>query len=501
MLHENAIRKRTSAVLFTILILFASGTMAVNTTQAQNATLTASTTRIIIAPPECEVCKPSKSFRVELSSESKNFGAGTLTYRYAVTGGRVIGEGRNVTWDLSGVSEGTYTATVDVESIKPPQRASAAHPVTVSSCSCDPKLVLPTITVNCPTDSSCDVPITFSVSVTNAAPDAKLDYNWTATNGTIVSGQGTPMILVEIDKHASSITAEVDVSGLDPSANRHASCSMRTFCDTPSAPTKVDELGWMNWGQLAARLDSFGLELINNVSPGELIFYIDQKTLPGQGQRFTYRLKDYLVKQKGIDASRITIKDGGGREQFAVELWEVPVGGWEPAPSPTVDLSERYKSAYLYDKYAYDCYPFFRRAGRNRTPCEGGPREPNGHSDALVVFGDALANTPGAKALIVVYPSRHDKRALINKFVQGERDFLVRKFKLDPANVLTKVGVVHPPGNVELWVVSPNAVAKPSLAFGSTMHEWLNYGVVDVPELYKRIASGNLRMVGRGSSN
>ena len=39
----------------------------------------------------------------------------TLLYSYTVTGGRITGEGANVSWDLTGVQPGTYTSTVEVD--------------------------------------------------------------------------------------------------------------------------------------------------------------------------------------------------------------------------------------------------------------------------------------------------------------------------------------------------------------------------------------------------
>jgi hypothetical protein len=38
-----------------------------------------------------------------------------LTYVYTVTGGRIVGTGANVKWDLSGVRSGTYTITAGVD--------------------------------------------------------------------------------------------------------------------------------------------------------------------------------------------------------------------------------------------------------------------------------------------------------------------------------------------------------------------------------------------------
>ena len=38
-----------------------------------------------------------------------------LTYNYTVSGGRIVGTGAKVTWDLNGVRPGTYTITAGVD--------------------------------------------------------------------------------------------------------------------------------------------------------------------------------------------------------------------------------------------------------------------------------------------------------------------------------------------------------------------------------------------------
>jgi hypothetical protein len=38
-----------------------------------------------------------------------------LTYNYAVSGGKIIGQGARVVWDLSGGEPGTYTITAGVD--------------------------------------------------------------------------------------------------------------------------------------------------------------------------------------------------------------------------------------------------------------------------------------------------------------------------------------------------------------------------------------------------
>ena len=55
-----------------------------------------------------------------------------LLYTWFVTAGRLKGEGKTITWDLSGVSSGTYTVTVEVGYFQ--SKASGTAKVTVVDC-------------------------------------------------------------------------------------------------------------------------------------------------------------------------------------------------------------------------------------------------------------------------------------------------------------------------------------------------------------------------------
>src|SRR5262249_1337546 len=58
-------------------------------------------------------CAPTDS-TVTLVANATDPDNDQLLYTWSVTGGRLSGEGRQVTWDLTGVADGTYTATVEV---------------------------------------------------------------------------------------------------------------------------------------------------------------------------------------------------------------------------------------------------------------------------------------------------------------------------------------------------------------------------------------------------
>jgi hypothetical protein len=94
-------------------------------------------------------CPSTADLQVALTAMAKDFNKPPL-YAYAVTGGRVVGEGSKVTWDLSGVWPGSYTATVEIQDDKK-HRAFSSVIVKIVNCpdcviSC---FLCPTITVIC----------------------------------------------------------------------------------------------------------------------------------------------------------------------------------------------------------------------------------------------------------------------------------------------------------------------------------------------------------------
>ena len=74
----------------------------------------------------------SASHEVELSASSPDADV-TLLYAWAVSAGRIRGEGQKVIWDLSDVAEGTYTANVEVND-GTGLTASASTKVTIALC-------------------------------------------------------------------------------------------------------------------------------------------------------------------------------------------------------------------------------------------------------------------------------------------------------------------------------------------------------------------------------
>jgi hypothetical protein len=90
-----------------------------------------------------------------------------------------------------------------------------------------------------------------------------------------------------------------------------------------------------------ARLDNLAVTLQNDpTATTYVIAYGGRTSRIGQADLLGTRARDYLVAQRGIDQSRITVLNGGFREEDCVELWIVPSGATAPQPTPTVQAGD-----------------------------------------------------------------------------------------------------------------------------------------------------------------
>jgi hypothetical protein len=180
--------------------------------------LTLSTDRITIPCPSSlkgTTCSDNWTISVSTKATDKDK-KDILTYNYTVSGGRIIGSGANVTWDLSGVRPGTYTITAGADDGCGVCGMTKTETVTVEECNCTQPCVAPMANVTGSSEvAKAGEIITFTANVSGAT-QANITYNWTLSKGTIVAGQGTPSISVEtayLDGQA--ITATVEIGGIN----------------------------------------------------------------------------------------------------------------------------------------------------------------------------------------------------------------------------------------------------------------------------------------------
>lgn len=279
----------------------------------------------------CERDASLSTARLQLRADANSPEGKPLRYTWETTGGRVVGEGASPIWDLSNVAPGQYTASVDVSTDG--VGCTALTSMAVQVVECPPVAeICPNISVSCPTPNAPGVPVTFSADLSGGTPGRTPAYNWSVTGGRIVGGQGTSAITVDTAGLAGSeLRATVEVAGFGP----RCSNSCATSIPSPPLPapegTPFDDYGDISRDDEKARLDNFANELQSQPSAqGYYVFYSGPDMRPGAASKRAQLAKEYLVKTRGIDASRIVIMDGGARNAFGVRLWIVPAGAAPP---------------------------------------------------------------------------------------------------------------------------------------------------------------------------
>jgi len=221
--------------------------------------------------------------------------------------------------------------TVNYRPQPPPLKSPCPYPVNVSA----------PVTVN-----EGEI-ITYTADVAYSGT-AGLNYAWRVTpaNANIISGAGSPTITVDSTGFAGrTITATLVVD--DGSGDEVCRQSAQATTRVPPQEKRIivgrefDTCRNCSYDDQKARLDNLAVELQNDPTTRTYIFAYGGRTSPvGHADRLLARARDYLVTQRGIDASRITLANGGFREEDCVEVWVVPQGATTPQATPTVQAGD-----------------------------------------------------------------------------------------------------------------------------------------------------------------
>lgn len=84
----------------------------------------------------------------------------------------------------------------------------------------------PTVNVSCSSEVTAGNDATFSANVSGGDGNVTPTYNWTISNGTITSGQGTSTITVDTKDLTGTITATVDIGGYARECATSSSCTV-----------------------------------------------------------------------------------------------------------------------------------------------------------------------------------------------------------------------------------------------------------------------------------
>jgi outer membrane protein OmpA-like peptidoglycan-associated protein len=259
----------------------------------------------------------------------------TIRYNWSSSGAKVSGNEASAQIDTNGLAPGSYSVQANLSdgskmgvascnasfTVKPPV-PPAQHPPTIS-CSANPSTV------------RSGEPSTIT-AMGQSPDDRPLTYSFTASGGRTANASGPRTTLDTAGESAGSITIScttTDDRGLSatsrttvnvevpPPAPQASKCNTIEFSRDKRRPARVDN-------EAKAILDDCGLRFQQNSGARMVVvgnFDRNEKNGAKIAQQRAVNTKDYLVKDKGIDASRIEVRTGTGGTQ-AVDIWVVPSG-------------------------------------------------------------------------------------------------------------------------------------------------------------------------------
>lgn len=292
--------------------------------------------------------------RVALRANASDPDGDTLLYSWSSTGGRIVGEGANATFDSAGLAPGEYTVTVQVDD---GCGCVAFDSKTIRVTNCVPPLICfdSNLTVN--QDKSqvrAGEVISFTTpGVTGGQNYGNVSYAWTASAGTI-TGSGTSAQL-DTTGVVEGTTIEVRVvatsSEGDCSASGSASVSVERT-PPPQRPTYRELTPCTTFKRNSARVDNACKAVLQDIArqlqadpQATLVIdtYRGEKERPmnldlQRGTNLRDRLADGSVGI-AIDPNRIIVRPSGvSMDGTQARMYLVPAGADQPTGAPAATL-------------------------------------------------------------------------------------------------------------------------------------------------------------------
>jgi hypothetical protein len=281
----------------------------------------------------------------------------TATYSWTSTGGTISGTSNTANIDTKNAAPGTYTVTGHVtEGAKPGQSADGTaqftvkpfDPPTMSACAANPSTVDSggSSTITASASSPQNRPLTYSYSAT-AGSVSGTTSTATLTAPSVAAGSSSAVtvtcnVVDDLGKSDSKM-ATVTVNGPPipppPPAPMASSLCSVSFERDKVRPTRVDNEAKACLDDVALALQRSSdakLSLVGNEDAKEQKMDARSAKMkhpkPSAAAARAVNTKDYLVTDKGIDPSRITVYTGTDDAQ-TVTTSLVPAGATDPAAS------------------------------------------------------------------------------------------------------------------------------------------------------------------------
>ena len=197
----------------------------------------ATTSITIPCPPGAQSrsrsCPSSADVQLPLLAMASGF-TKDATYSYSVGGGKIVGQGSKVFWDLTGVWPGQYVVKVDVLDSRK-HHASSSVTVTIAPCQ-DCTIIEPcmfTLVVTCYDRVQAGTPITCKLASTLGEADPithrPFTYKWSARDSddhdltATITKEREYISIPTKGLGGKHVTTTVEVKEVDPSCNNRAS--------------------------------------------------------------------------------------------------------------------------------------------------------------------------------------------------------------------------------------------------------------------------------------
>lgn len=229
---------------------------------------------------------------------------------------------------------------------------------------------------------------------------------------------------------------------------------------TPGRADKFDECGDIQISDWLARADNFAVELQHNPqAKGYIVAYGVPNNFPGWPARRAHHIRGYLVKARGLDASRVEVVYGGYRDEVMYQLWIVHPGA--QLPVPPFDFAAalaREKTPFLFDRFGW--FPI----NPNETDIDYGYigfLEEKGRYETFVA---ALQSDPALRGCVIAYPKRGARRGTDTRLAARIKRTILTTNAVGAERVVAFGGRIrHPYQTVELWLVPPGSpLPKPT---------------------------------------
>jgi hypothetical protein len=169
--------------------------------------------------------------------------------------------------------------------------------------------------------------LVFDARMTGPIHTTKPEFKWTVSAGTIKSGQGTEVIVVDtVGLGGQEVTATAELTGASPGCKASASSTTKVkppiVCNFP-----FDQYGDIEFEDEKARLDNFAIQIANEpLATGQIIMFAGRETFRNEAAERLARAKSYLMDVRQIDRNRIITTDCGFSEALRITLLVVPAG-------------------------------------------------------------------------------------------------------------------------------------------------------------------------------